>query len=501
LKSSRRILALAVALAASAVFLAKGPAATSTLQLHVPLPARAHQSFGVFTVRVRGRAARLPIRPLGKLPKSIRAAAGISPATIKGRVTTFTVVVAIDDVRTAARALSASGAKRELGLEVGSKSFPVFSERGVTGTCPPPGFAAMVKEARAGLRIGTRTTAWRRIALNAVDNSRRWCSTDPLLESQTFTGFSAVGVAAARLNDDAFADLVVLERPHGLLGFYGKGDGTFRPALTIALPAAVSPTAVVAVPGASGRSDLYVTDSGGPVQFVDGRTFRPSSLGFSATDGAAGNFDGIGGLNDVAFVDGHSSSFSVVLDEGAFPSTIPADTILSHVTAGDFNDDGKYDLAGAGPAGVAIATGDATGSFTQRGLAVQQPNLSTALRAAPLGANPDLVVATSTGVIVVDFKPDVSYSATPLQSGTAPVGVAPADVTGDGRLDVIALNQNAADMNVWVATASGYRTPVGIGVGGRPLSLAVGRFNGDTRADVAVATDKGLTILVGRRPG
>jgi hypothetical protein len=171
------------------------------------------------------------------------------------------------------------------------------------------------------------------------------------------------------------------------------------------------------------------------------------------------------------------------------------------VTAGDFNDDGKYDLAGAGPAGVAIATGDGTGSFTQRGLAVQQPNLSTALRAAPVGANPDLVIATSTGALVVDFKPDLSYSATPLQAGAAPVGVAPADVTGDGRLDVIALNQNAADMNVWVATASGYRTPVGIGVGGRPLSLAIGRFNGDTRADVAVATDKGLTILVGRRPG
>ena len=114
--------------------------------------------------------------------------------------------------------------------------------------------------------------------------------------------------------------------------------------------------------------------------------------------------------------------------------------------------------------------------------------------------SPDLVVASSTGVLVVDFRPDVSYSATPLLAGVAPVGVALADVTGDGRLDVLALNQKAAAMNVWIATATAYRTALAITLAGRPLSAAVGSFNGDARADVAVATEKGLTILVGR-PG
>ena len=500
MNASRIAVAIAAALVASAVFLSNGPAATSTVQLRVKLPTRAHQSFGLFTVRVRGRAAQLPIRALTTIPKSMRGAAAISPSTTRGGVTTFTVIVAIDDLRAAARTLSATGAERVLGLEVGSKSFPVLSGRGVTGTCPPSAFAAMVKEARAGLRIGTGA-AWRRIALNAVDHSRPWCATGPLLQVQTFSGFSAVAVTAARLNDDAVPDLVAIERPHALLGFLGLGDGTFRAPFTISLPDAISPTAVVAVPSASGRSDLYVTDSGGPVQFVNGGTRQPSALGFSATDGAAGNFDGVGGLNDVVFVDGRESSFSVVMDEDAFPLTVPADTTPSRVTAGDFNDDGKYDIAGAGPAGVSIATGDGLGSFTPRGLAVQQPNLSTALQAAPLGVNPDLVVATTTGVFVVDFSPDFSYSGTPLLAGTAPVGVAPADVTGDGRLDVLALNQNAAAVNVWVATAGAYRAPVSIGVGGKPAALAVGRFNGDTRADIAVATNKGLTILVGRGPG
>src|SRR6266568_2541653 len=105
--SSRRILAIGAVLVASAAFLSSGPAATSTLQLRVPLPTRAHQSFGVFTVRVRGRAAGLPVHVLTKVPKSMRGAVAISPAVFKGRITTFRVAVAIDDVRAAARVSTA----------------------------------------------------------------------------------------------------------------------------------------------------------------------------------------------------------------------------------------------------------------------------------------------------------------------------------------------------------------------------------------------------------
>ena len=507
-----RICVATAVLVALVVFLADGPAAmrspaspaAATLRLQLQLPKRAHQTFGLFTVRVRGRAARLPIRPLAKIPSSMRAGVAISGGVVQGRVTTFTVAVAIDDLRAAARSLTATDAARTLDLEVGDKTFPAFSGRGVTGTCPQSGFPLAVKAAPTGLRVGSGGSTWRRIALQAIENSYRWCTTDPLLRSQTFTGFSAAGVTVARLNDDALADLVVIEPPHTLLGFLGKGNGTFKAPFTILARPDLSPTSVTAVPDANGRSDLYVTDANGPVLFVHnqgGGTFSSSSLGFSAIDGAAANFDGSGGLNDAVFVDGHESSFFVVLDESAVPFAVPADTIPLHVTAGDFNDDGKYDIAGAGPAGVSIATGDGSGFFTPRGLAVQQPNLSTTLEAAPVGLNPDLVVGTTSGVLVVDFSSDLSYSGTPLQAGTAPVGVALADVTGDGRVDVIALDQNAAAINTWIATKSAYRSPVSIALAGRPAAAAVGRFNGDTRADVAVATNKGLMILLGRRSG
>src|SRR5438445_3861445 len=502
--SPRIAVAIAAGLVAFVVFLPSGPAATSSLQLRVPLPKRAHQSFALFTVRVRGRAARLPIRPLAKIPSSMRAGVAISGGVVQGRVTTFTVAVAIDDLRAAARSLTATDAARTLDLEVGDKTFPAFSDRGVTGTCPQSGFPLAVKAAPTGLRVGSGGSTWRRIALQAIENSYRWCTTDSLLRSQTFTGFSATGVTVARLNDDALADLVVTEPPHTLLGFLGKGNGTFKAPFTILARPDLSPTSVTAVPDANGRSDLYVTDANCPVLFVHnqgGGTFSSSSLGFSAIDGAAANFDGSGGLNDAVFVDGHESSFFVVLDESAVPFAVPADTIPLHVTAGDFNDDGKYDIAGAGPAGVSIATGDGSGFFTPRGLAVQQPNLSTTLEAAQVGLNPDLVVGTTSGVLVVDFSSDLSYSGTPLQAGTAPVGVALADVTGDGRVDVIVLDQNAAAINTWIATKSAYRSPVSIALAGRPAAAAVGRFNGDTRADVAVATNNGLMILLGRRSG
>ena len=498
----RIVVAIGVALVACVVGLPAGTAAPASLRLHVPLPARAHQTFALYTVRVRGRAPNLPIRPLTRVPASMRAAVAVSPATFKGHVTTFTVAVAIEDLRGAARTLTAARAVRTLDLEAGDKTFPALSDRGVTGTCPQSGFAALVKQARTGFRLGAGKAPWRRVALDAVTRAARSCSTDPLLQSQTFTGFSAVDVTVAKLNGDGIPDLVVLERPHALRGYAGTNNGTFKPSFTLQLDA-VAPTSVTALTGSSGRSDFYVTDSSGPVLFVDnqGATFRTSRLGFSAIDAEAGSFDAIGTMNDAAFVDGRTSSFFVVLDDGASPIAVAADTTLSHVTAGDFNDDGRYDLAGAGPAGVSIATGDGSGSFSPRGLAVQQADLTTSLEAGPLGANPDLVVGTTSGVLVVDFSSDLSYFGVPLHAGTAPAGVALADVTGDARLDLLALNQDAGALNVWVATPAAYRSPVSIAALGKPSAMAVGRFNADTRADVAVATDKGFVVLLGRRAG
>jgi hypothetical protein len=475
------------------------PGAATSLRLHVPLPARAHQSFGLYTVRERGRAPVLSIRQLNDVPATMRAAVAISPARTSGRITTFTVLVAIDDLR-AARTLSSPSARPTFDLVFGSKRFPALSQRGVTGTCPQPGFGGMVKAARAGFGVRAGRSGWRTVALQAVDHARRWCTTDPLLESQSLFGFSATDVAVARLNTDAFADLVVLEKPHTLRGYIGHGNGTFTASFSLQLPAVVSATSITAVTGAGGRSDFYVTDAGGPVQFVRnvGGSFVTTPLSFAASHAVAGNFEGTGGANDVAFVNARDPSIFVLLDERATPDEIRTDTVPSHVTAGDFNGDGKEDIAAAGPAGVSIATGDGEGDFVSRGLAVQQPNLGTILSAEPTGGNPNLVVATSNGVLVVDFSPDLSYSATRLQAGASPVGVALADVTGDGRIDVLALDHDAATLNTWVGAPNAYRTPVAISLAAPPTAMAVGRFNGDARADVAVATEKGVEILLGR---
>jgi hypothetical protein len=141
-------------------------------------------------VRVRGRAARLPVRALRKIPSTMRAALLISRPAVKGRVTTFTAAVAIDDLRAAARTLSAVGAAPALDLEIGDKTFPALSTRGATGPCPPPRFVTAVNAAVAGLRIGTGASTWRQVGSNAVENSKRWCAADPLLRSQSHDGFT-----------------------------------------------------------------------------------------------------------------------------------------------------------------------------------------------------------------------------------------------------------------------------------------------------------------------
>jgi hypothetical protein len=132
------------------------------------------------------------------------------------------------------------------------------------------------------------------------------------------------------------------------------------------------------------------------------------------------------------------------------------------VTTGDFNGDGRPDVAAVnnGSGDVAVLLGDGQGRF---------------------GA----------------------ASGSPFSSGgTRPAGIAAGDYNGDGKLDVVAINSSSGDLSVLLGDGRGGLHPASgspFSTGGfRPVSAAVGDFNGDRKLDAAIAHQSGdLSVLLG----
>src|SRR2546425_241233 len=197
----------------------------------------------------------------------------------------------------------------------------------------------------------------------------------------------------------------------------------------------------------------------------------------------------------------------------AFPNPAPAQTVSfvaredyavgpnpASVAVGDFNRDGRPDLAVANyaaslPGTVSVLLGNGDGTF--------QP----ALIFGTSGANPeyvavgdfngdgvpDLAVAHSgstPGTVSVllgngdgTFQPARAFAA-----GQGSLSVAVGDVNGDGRPDLAGANYYYNKVSVLLGNGDGtFQAPRNFDAGTGPLSFAVGDFNGDRVPDLAVA--------------
>ena len=208
---------------------------------------------------------------------------------------------------------------------------------------------------------------------------------------------------------------------------------------------------------------------------------------------AVGDFNG-DGKADLAVATGQIDGLDVLVNngDGTFASAVaynPGYVGLS-VAVGDFNKDGKLDLVEA-TGGVSVLLGNGNGTF-------QAAKHYTATNASLVAVgdfcgkgNLDLAVAsTYSGTVSVlqgngngTFQPPgVAYTV-----GTQPYSMAVGDFNGDGNLDLAVANYGSNNVSVLLGNGDCTFQDAVNYAAGLPKSVAVGDFNGDGKLDLAVA--------------
>jgi hypothetical protein len=200
------------------------------------------------------------------------------------------------------------------------------------------------------------------------------------------------------------------------------------------------------------------------------------------------------------------------------PVTFPVGVQPRAVTVGDFNNDGKPDLAviNAGPfstsasqSSLSVLLGNGDGSFepavTTEILNSGQAN-GIAISAAVGDFNGDhlLDVAVNTAgpagpaVEILLGKGDGSFQPNHqiLSVGQIPFSVAVGDFDHNGALDLVTANSSGT-LSLLLGNGDGsFRPRIDLAVGGVPRAVAVGDFNGDGLLDVATAQQLSNTVSV-----
>ncbi|MBZ5618512.1 MAG: FG-GAP-like repeat-containing protein [Acidobacteriia bacterium] len=187
----------------------------------------------------------------------------------------------------------------------------------------------------------------------------------------------------------------------------------------------------------------------------------------------------------------------------------PASVVIAGTFAlavvGDFNHDGKADVAGISDGAVVV---DLNSIGTVQTTLPVNNNLANPTFAAAADfngdGNPDLVVVSGGTFVNIllgngdgTFQPPVKY----VTSGS-PLSVAVGDFNGDTKVDLAVTNSNGT-VSIFLGNGNGTFPPSAGYPGGGGSPVVVGDFNGDGKADLATlnGSDGTLRILLGNGDG
>ncbi len=336
----------------------------------------------------------------------------------------------------------------------------------------------------------------------------------------------AVSLVTGDFDRDGKLDAAVIEYD-GSSGnvaiFLGNGDGTFTAGATYAVARQPFYAAGMSLRN-NGIVDLVVGDSGSENVYVmlgngDG-TFQPA-VAYSTTgrpvEVSTGDFTGDGKIDIIALTgNGAQCNCVEVLPgngDGTFGAAVitpvPYNVTGFGMASGDFDGDGKLDVAVTGGFGSAnqvdILLGNGNGSFRPDGY-------------YPLSLSPESI---ATGHFNADKKIDLAvgnYQGNSISvllgngNGTFgqavdygtyfPTWVAVGDLNGDSKEDLVASNSGSntipptASVSVLMGNGDGTFQPgVVYPAGGNLKYVAIGDFNGDHKPDLVAVDELGGAII------
>jgi len=300
-----------------------------------------------------------------------------------------------------------------------------------------------------------------------------------------YDGVSVLGVATLSGGQASLATTLLPTGNQSLKAYYA-GDGTYS----------ASTSAVVA------QKVVSLYQNGFQQQVSHAAQGGPQSI-------AVGDFNR-DGKADVAVANSLSNSVSVLLGhgDGTFQAAVNygVGSQPTSIAVGDFNGDGRTDLvvANSNSSNVSVLLGNGDGTF-QAPVNYSAGTVPNSVAVADFNGDgrADLVIAnggsgnTNSNVSVLLGNGDGTLQAAVNYAvGTSPFSVAAGDFNGDGKADLAVANFGSGNVSILLGNGDGtFRAAVNYNVGGNPSSLAIADFNGDGKADLAVGTGSVIVLL------
>ena len=237
------------------------------------------------------------------------------------------------------------------------------------------------------------------------------------------------------------------------------------------------------------------------------------TVGHSPDAVAVGDFNGDGKL-DMAVTNKGDNTVSILLGngDGTFQSqtTVPTGLAPDSVVTGDFNGDGKLDMAVANftDNSISMFLGNGDGTFAA-GRTITGINTPVAMVTGDFRNTGKLDLAVldqADGVVAIflgngdgTFQNKIDTSV-----GGSPSALVTGDFNADGKPDLAVTNSASNSVSVLLGNGDGtFFKRIDVGTGNGPSAVAAADFNSDGRLDLAVTnkTDNTFSIFLGNGDG
>ena len=335
-------------------------------------------------------------------------------------------------------------------------------------------------------------------------------------------GLQSISAITADFNRDGKLDLAVAndDKPGTVAIFLGNGDGTFQASAAFATGNEPYWLASCDFNG-DGKPDLVVANfSDSTVSILLGNgdgTFQSHvdyATGVYPNGVMCGDFNGDGKVDVVTsnyygtFGPPYDTSISILLGNGdgtlqPHVDYLDLETNPFALNIGDFNGDGKLDVAMAtdigASNGIAIYLGNGDGTFQAPvGYATAGGSISVEVADFNGDGKQDLAVGTSAGFSVLLGNGDGTFPThTDYLTTVRVFGLVAGDFNSDGKLDLVLTNLDTQQVLVMLGNGDGtFQNPIEFSTLTSPYSLALGDFNQDGFLDLAVGYEAGGSTSV-----